>query len=148
MNTEKPIPTVMVIFGAGGDLTWRKLVPALYNLWRDEWLMHHFSIIGVDRRAMQDDEFRQHLRAGVDQFSRQPVTDEAKWAKFASRIAYMTADFGEAATFTHLAEVIQRYAKDWDVKPSIIFYLAIPPTIIQSGISNPCLSKVSLCNFQ
>lgn len=131
MNTEKPIPTIIVIFGAGGDLTWRKLVPALYNLWRDEWLTHEFSIIGVDRRAMQDDEFRQHLREGVDQFSRQTVTSEAKWKKFASRLSYMTADFGEAATFTQLAEAIARDAKDWEIKPSIIFYLAIPPTIIQ-----------------
>src|SRR3954470_16923718 len=99
-TTEKLNPTIVIIFGAGGDLTWRKLVPALYNLWRDEWLTREFNIIGVDRRDMQEDEYRQHLREGVDQFSRQHVTNEAKWAKFANHISYIDADFGNADTYT------------------------------------------------
>ncbi|MCX6048936.1 MAG: glucose-6-phosphate dehydrogenase [Chloroflexi bacterium] len=131
MNTEKFNPTIIIIFGAGGDLTWRKLVPALYNLWRDEWLTRQFSIIGVDRREMKQNEYRQHLREGVDQFSRQTVTNEAKWTKFANHVSYIDADFSDAETYTKLAEAIESQAKEWDAKPSTIYYLAIPPSLIQ-----------------
>ncbi len=131
MNTEKLNPTIVIIFGAGGDLTWRKLVPALYNLWRDEWLTHQFSIIGVDRRDMKTDEYRQHLREGIDQCSRQPVTSEAKWAKFVSHVSYIDADFSDADTYAKLGETIASQAREWGAKPNTIFYLAIPPGLIQ-----------------
>src|SRR5437763_11942719 len=104
MTPEKPNPTIVVIFGASGDLTWRKLVPALYNLWRDEWITRQFSIIGVDRRGMTDEEFRKHLREGVDQFSRQTVTDEARWTRFVNRICFLTGGFGRADTYNRLAQ--------------------------------------------
>jgi len=61
-------PTVIVIAGAGGDLTWRKLTPALYDLFTDNWLPERFLVIGVDRIAMSDDEFRERLRQGVANF--------------------------------------------------------------------------------
>ena len=50
-------PTIIVIFGAGGDLTWRKLIPALYNLYLDQWMPEHFAVIGVDRKDMSEEEF-------------------------------------------------------------------------------------------
>ena len=77
--TINPDSTVLVIFGAGGDLAWRKLVPALYSLFIDHWLPDHFAIIGLDLKQLSDDEFRQHLRAGVDQFSRRGKSDDAAW---------------------------------------------------------------------
>jgi glucose-6-phosphate 1-dehydrogenase len=52
MDTTQPGPTLLVIFGAAGDLTWRKLVPALYSLYLDDWLPEQFSIIGIDRKEM------------------------------------------------------------------------------------------------
>jgi glucose-6-phosphate 1-dehydrogenase len=55
-------PTVIVIFGAGGDLTQRKLLPALYNLYLDNWLPDQLAVIGVDLKPMSDDEFRRHIR--------------------------------------------------------------------------------------
>ncbi|MFN2219404.1 MAG: glucose-6-phosphate dehydrogenase, partial [Anaerolineae bacterium] len=70
-----PVPATIVIFGAGGDLTWRKLVPALYNLSLDGYLPARFAVIGVDRKEMTDDDFREHLRDGVDQFSRRGKAD-------------------------------------------------------------------------
>jgi glucose-6-phosphate 1-dehydrogenase len=65
-----PGPTVLVIFGGAGDLTRRKLVPGLYNLFLDKWLPKEFWVIGLDRQALSDEDFRRHLREGVDQFSR------------------------------------------------------------------------------
>jgi hypothetical protein len=58
------------MFGAGGDLTWRKLGPALYNLFLDGWLSKRFAVVGVDQKRMRDDAFRKHLLEGVDRFSR------------------------------------------------------------------------------
>lgn len=129
MPTQKHPPTIVVIFGAGGDLTWRKLVPALYNLWRDEWLTRQIAIIGVDRRAIQDEEYRKHLREGVDKFSRQTVTNEAKWEKFINRVCYITGDFGEDATYQQLNEAIKQQADAWGEKANIVYYLAIPPAL-------------------
>ncbi|MDD5642963.1 MAG: hypothetical protein PHX53_15035, partial [Syntrophales bacterium] len=63
-------PAIFVIFGAGGDLAWRKLIPALYHLFLDKWLPEKFLILGQGHRHMSEAEFRQHLRQGVDKFSR------------------------------------------------------------------------------
>jgi glucose-6-phosphate 1-dehydrogenase len=66
MATEPhPDPTILVIFGASGDLTRRKLVPALYNLFLDKWLPERFAILGVDRKPLDDVTFSQKLRGGV-----------------------------------------------------------------------------------
>src|SRR5512136_2149495 len=100
MSTDmRPEPTAIVIFGAAGDLTWRKLVPALYNLFVDKWLPHQFAIVGVDRKATSDAEFRQHLREGVDTFSRRGQAGDAMWDDFATRLTFITGDFSDQATF-------------------------------------------------
>ena len=67
---HRPEPTVFVIFGGAGDLSWRKLIPALYSLFLDGWLPEKFRIIGTGHRHMDEEEFRPHLKEGVDKFSR------------------------------------------------------------------------------
>src|SRR6266496_4118236 len=99
-----PDSTVLVIFGAGGDLAWRKLAPALYSLFVDRWLPDHFAIIGLDLKPLSDDEFRQHLRAGVDQFSRRGKSDAATWNTFAANLAFVSADFADPAAYSSWAE--------------------------------------------
>jgi len=69
-------PTVIVIFGASGDLTRRKVVPALYNLFLDHWLPERFAVIGFARTSFTETSFREHLREGVDQFSRRGKTND------------------------------------------------------------------------
>ena len=64
---QRPGSTAFVIFGAAGDLAWRKLIPALYNLYLDSWMPSQFLVLGVDRSDISDDKFRDHLRDGVDQ---------------------------------------------------------------------------------
>lgn len=144
MPTHKHPPTVVVIFGAGGDLTWRKLVPALYNLWRDEWLTRHLAIIGVDRREIKDEVYRKHLREGVDKFSRQTVTNEAKWDKFINRVSYITGDFGDESTYQQLDEAIKKQSDAWGEKANTVYYLAIPPGIIQMVVDG--LGKAGLAD--
>ncbi|MEZ4705588.1 MAG: glucose-6-phosphate dehydrogenase [Caldilineaceae bacterium] len=130
-NPSPPSPTLFVIFGAGGDLTWRKLLPALYNLWLDGWLPQNFVIAGIDRREFSSDEFSQHIREGIDQFSRQGQTADARWADFAAHLEYVSADFGAASTFANLAERIAALGQQWPQPPNVVFYLAISPTLIQ-----------------
>ena len=79
MGTDyRPEPTVFVIFGGAGDLSWRKLIPALHNLYLDNWLPEKFLVIGTGHRHTSDEDFRRHLREGVDKFSRRgKTTDEA-----------------------------------------------------------------------
>jgi glucose-6-phosphate 1-dehydrogenase len=124
-------PTAVVIFGGGGDLTHRKLVPALYNLFLDHWLPGNFAILGIDRLDLNDDAYRKHLREGVDQFSRRGEAKDDEWDRFAPHLHYLTADFTNADSFAKLAEQLAAWDKDWQTKGHHIFYLATAPRMIE-----------------
>ncbi len=124
-------PTVIVIAGAGGDLTWRKLIPALYDLFTDNWLPERFLVIGVDRISMSEDEFRERLRQGVDQFSRRGKTDPKSWDTFASHLRFLSTDFSAAGAFTSLSDQLCEQDKAWGTKAAHIFYLAVPPMMVE-----------------
>ena len=93
MNNSTSQPCVLTVFGAGGDLTHRKIVPAIYNLFLEGTLSESFALVGVDRLEMSDQQFRDHLRDGVDQFSRCGPTKSDQWSAFAARLGYLAADF-------------------------------------------------------
>ena len=95
-------PAVLVIFGASGDLTRRKIIPALYNLFLDRWLPPQFRIIGFARTAMEPAEYVAQLRSGVDQFSRRGKTDDADWREFAAKLEYLAADYEDEAAYRAL----------------------------------------------
>jgi glucose-6-phosphate 1-dehydrogenase len=124
-------PSVIVIFGGGGDLTWRKLTPALYNLYCDHWLPDQFAILGVDLKPMTDDELRQHLRTGVDQFSRRGQADDQTWHDFAQHLTYLAADFKDAAAFGTLADRLAAFDRDWAAPANRVFYQATPPALVE-----------------
>src|SRR5215216_1884450 len=140
--TIHPDSTVLVIFGAGGDLTWRKLMPALYSLFVDRWLPDHFAIIGLDLKHMSDDEFRRHLREGVDQFSRRSKASDVAWDIFATNLAFISADFADPATYAALAERLGKQDHDWGGTTTHIFYLATPPALMDAIAEN--LGKAGL----
>jgi glucose-6-phosphate 1-dehydrogenase len=131
-----PDSTVLVIFGAGGDLAWRKLVPALYSLFVDRWLPDHFAIIGLDLKHMSDDEFRKHLREGVDQFSRRNESADTTWDAFAAALSFVSADFADPAAYTALAERLGKQDHDWGDTSTHIFYLATPPALMGTIAEN------------
>ena len=83
-TTDQLEPTVLVIFGGAGDLTWRKLVPALFDLSQDRSMPADFSVIAVDRVPMSDEKLRQRLHNGVNQFSRFGKAKDAAWNQFAT----------------------------------------------------------------
>jgi glucose-6-phosphate 1-dehydrogenase len=131
-QSNRPDPAALMIFGAGGDLTWRKLVPALYNLYLDKFMPEQFTVIGVDRKEMSDDDFRQRLRQGVDEFSRRGEANSKIWDEFASHLVFVTGDFDDAATYDALAKRLSDLDKAWESKANHIFYQATPPSLVET----------------
>jgi glucose-6-phosphate 1-dehydrogenase len=129
---HRPDPSVFVIFGAAGDLTRRKLVPALYNLFLDGWMPDRFEVLGMDLGSMSDDHFRGQLRQGVDEFSRRGKAEDNSWNTFAGRLHFQEADLNDAGVYQDLVRRLDERDKDWDLKAERIFYLALPPTMIEA----------------
>ena len=128
-TNDQPDPNQFVIFGGGGDLTWRKLVPALFDLSQDRSMPADFSIIAVDRVAMSDEKLRQRLHAGVSQFSRFGKPKPAAWNQFARHIQYQQGDFKKPQTYSALGAQCSAMEKQWVAKAHRIFYLATPPSM-------------------
>lgn len=122
-----PEPFTLVIFGASGDLTRRKIIPAVYDLWRDGLLPPAFCVVGYARSRKSDDEFRGDLRRAVEEFSRAGSLDEGSWSDFASRLSYMSGDYGDAAGFRALRERLEQGASQERMPANVLFYLATPP---------------------
>src|SRR5271166_1061908 len=96
-------PCSIIIFGASGDLTARKLIPALYHLCKEKQMPEDFRIIGFARREKTDEEWRTELRQALDQFSRTKPVDEQVWQGFAKHVLYCTGDLTDAAAYQKLA---------------------------------------------
>jgi len=131
-----PKPTILTIFGAGGDLTWRKLIPSLYCLFVDKWLPDNFLIIGLDNKKLSINKFREHLYEGVNKFSRYGHARPNEWRKFASLIKYTNVDVTDIQTYKDLGKTIDDLQDDWDTKAQRIFYFAVPPKLIEPIAQN------------
>jgi glucose-6-phosphate 1-dehydrogenase len=135
-NENKPDPSIIVIFGAGGDLTWRKLMPALFDLFIDQWLPERFAILGIDAKEMDDEHFRTHLLQGVSKFSRRGQPAEQDWEQFAKSIQYTTANFTEGAAYPALAKQLKDIDQSWGIQSNHIFYQATPPDLVETIVKN------------
>lgn len=136
-NESINAPISVVIFGATGDLAWRKLVPALYNLHLDNQLPQKFTILGMNRRAIELEEWRKHLLNGVNQFSRRGTADPDRWENFAKHLMLcQPGNFAEASTFEALKKTIIEQEKSWNEPAARVFYLSTPPTIVEEIVHN------------
>ncbi|PMP87291.1 MAG: glucose-6-phosphate dehydrogenase, partial [Chloroflexus aggregans] len=122
-----PEPCTMVIFGASGDLTSRKLVPALYNLARERRLPGGFSVVGFARRDWTDEYFRDLLRQAVNANSRSGEVDPELWASFAQGIQYHRGTFDDPTAYDRLAERLAAIDAERGTAGNRVFYLATPP---------------------
>jgi len=129
MADDRQRPTVLVIFGGGGDLTWRKLTPALFNLHLDRNLPRPFAMVGLDRLDISDDSLRARLRDGIERFSRRGAAEDSQWSEFAAQISYLQLDFKDQAGYAQLAACLAKLDQDWNAKADRIFYLATPPVV-------------------
>jgi glucose-6-phosphate 1-dehydrogenase len=141
MNT-KTNPTIFIIFGGTGDLTKRKIMPALYNLFLDKWLPENFVIIGTSIVQMNDEKYTNELLSAMNQFSRKGKPKKEDWAKFTAHIRYQTADITDASTFKPFGQIIEQYKKEWEGTPSIIYYCAVAPHFFSTIAENISKSKL------
>src|SRR5215212_5608662 len=121
-----PQPCAVVIFGATGDLTHRKLVPALYNLAADGELPPALAVIGFARRPKSNEEFRRELEETTRKFSRQPVRDEI-WNTFAQSIFYHQSEFAEIDGYKTLTQCLEKIDQERGTRGNRLFYLAAAP---------------------
>jgi glucose-6-phosphate 1-dehydrogenase len=143
MNTWKSSdPTCIVIFGAGGDLTRRKLIPSLYSLFLAGKLPDRFLIAGLDRKSASDEDFRRQLRHAIETFTGQPV-DDARWREFAASISFVKADLDDPSAYASLKTRLEGVDKGWNARAGRIFYMAVPPMAIATIAER--LGRSQLC---
>jgi len=126
-SSVKTPPTIIIILGAMGDLTWRKLLPAIYNLYLDKWIPDEFAIIGAGHKKITDKELQTHLCEGVNKFSRKGKTKKSEWDNFAKCITYQKGEFNDTSTYSGIEKQIIKLEKQWKITANKIFYLAVPP---------------------
>ncbi|HMM42148.1 MAG TPA: glucose-6-phosphate dehydrogenase [Thermomicrobiales bacterium] len=127
LTERMPAPCIMVIFGASGDLTERKLIPALYNLALERLLPVGFTVVGFARHDEDDDSFRKKMRESVDEFSRRTPVDEAVWESFSQGLFYVRGDFTQADAYDGLASRLTELDGQRGTLGNRMFYLATPP---------------------
>jgi glucose-6-phosphate 1-dehydrogenase len=138
-----PQPCVLVIFGGDGDLAWRKLLPAVYNLNKDGDLPSHFAVVAFglpstkEADGVEPDEYiRKRARDGISRFSRQEL-DEVHWADFARSLFYVPGSFGDARAYEQLKSKLAAVDSQFGIPGSRIYYLAVPPNLVE-----PCVKHL------
>ena len=134
-------PTVVVIFGASGDLTARKLLPAVYNLSHDNLLPADFHLVGFGRKVMADDEFRAAAAAAVKEFSRREPEPEV-WARVAARTSYVAGGYDEPAAYQRLAAQLAELERQLGRDLQRIFYVSTPPSVFA-----PIIEQLGACGL-
>jgi glucose-6-phosphate 1-dehydrogenase len=137
-----PAPTAIIIFGASGDLTQRKLIPALYTLDAEKHLPEQYAVIGVARSEFDDAAFREHLRQGVREYARRSgqvsnaAWDNAAWERFAARLYYCRGAYDDPATYTALAARLAELDDRCGTCGNHLFYLATPPQLYPTIVAH------------
>jgi glucose-6-phosphate 1-dehydrogenase len=126
MTLRRPEPQAIVIFGASGDLTRRKIMPALYELFLQDLLPEQFAVIGYARREMTDEQFRENLRKGCERHGRQKP--DASWDVFAEHIRYVSGEFEKPGAMSHLRGRLEETDKAFRTEGRRLFYCATPPS--------------------
>jgi len=119
-------PCAIVIFGATGDLTRRKLLPSLYNLRANGLLPREFAFVGIARKPMDDEAFRELMSGDIREFAAAPV-DPAQWADFRARLHCVSGDLENPETYRRLGERLAELEREHRTGGNVLFYLATPP---------------------
>lgn len=128
-----PEPLIMVIFGASGDLTQRKLVPALYQLKQEGRLPPEMTIVGVARREWSHDHFREQMREGIEQFS-DGIGNEATWKDFAEGLYYCSGNMDSPESYEKLKTLLAELDGRRGTRGNRVFYLAVSPNFFPPAI--------------
>ena len=141
-STTEIHPTVLIIFGGNGDLTKRKIIPALYNLFLQGRLPEKFAIIGTSRTKFTDEKYRKMLLEGINEFSRTGKAEKENWEKFSINISYQAANIKDVASYNDFEMTISKLKDDWKQDPSILYYCAVSPDLFCTIAENISKSKL------
>lgn len=137
-----PQPCVLVIFGGDGDLSWRKLLPAVYNLNVDGALPSHFAVVCFGLPSTKDGEsgdpdeyIRKRAHDGIQRFSRQPLEDN-HWEDFARSLFFVPGSFGDPGAYAKLKARLEVVDQQFGIPASRVFYLSIPPFLVETCVSH------------
>jgi glucose-6-phosphate 1-dehydrogenase len=136
----RPEPVTIVIFGGAGDLSHRKLIPALYNLHVDHYLPDRYAIVALGRKPMDDAAFRDFAKEGVQHFSRRPP-EEAAWSVFAQSLFFVNVDIGDASAFPRLGSRLDTIEHERNLPRNRIYYLAVPSSMFVPTIQQLARSR-------
>ncbi len=128
-------PTAVVIFGASGDLTKRKLIPAVYNLGADNLLPPDFHLIGYGRKEIADDEFRDLAAGAINEFSRRELSADV-WDRIAARTTYVAGGYDDVEAFKRLAEHLDKIEQKVGREVQLLFYISTPPSVFEPILEN------------
>ena len=128
-------PCIMVIFGAAGDLTRRKLIPALYNLAKVDLLSHDFAILGIAHNPMSDDDFRKKLSEDIRNYAGKEI-DSKIWDWFQQRLYYVKGDFEDQNVYTQLKTTLAKLDQEHSTRGNYFFYLATAPNFFGPIVEN------------
>ncbi|MCA1840583.1 MAG: glucose-6-phosphate dehydrogenase [Actinomycetota bacterium] len=145
MSLKRPGPQAIVIFGASGDLTARKVIPGLYNLFLNDLLPEHLHIIGYARSLLSDDEFLTKMHDAIKANSRTGI-DEKRWAEFSRCVHYVSGEYGDADGLAELIPFLHKADQELGPDGQHLFYCATPPDafpLIVEGLGALGLAKNS-----
>ncbi|MCS6952678.1 MAG: glucose-6-phosphate dehydrogenase [Bryobacteraceae bacterium] len=135
-------PCTLVIFGATGDLTRRKLLPALYRLAADRRLPPSFAVLGVARRPLSDEQFRDAAREAVSKFSENGPRSQEIWSEFARVLHYVAGDVGDPAAFERLAARLAEIEAARHTGGNVVFYLATQPAQYETAVEGIAAARL------
>jgi Glucose-6-phosphate 1-dehydrogenase len=137
-------PSVMVIFGASGDLAHIKIFPALYSLWEDGFFPDNFFIVGFARTKQDDAVFRKTIFDSLNVNCRKKPIDEDEFSNFSKHVFYLTSEYGGDSSYHELGVFIASKAKEYNMPKNVVYYLSTPPSVyidVINGIDNAKLTS-------
>jgi glucose-6-phosphate 1-dehydrogenase len=140
---KRPFSSLIFIFGASGDLNQRKLTPALFNLYIDDYMPTHFAVVGIGRTAYTHQTFAEHLYEGAKKHSRRQPDADSNWSDFAAHLSYLQMDAASEAGYEKIAAITAQKEAAWGHHPNVIFYLAVAPQLV-GGIAEK-LGALNIC---
>ncbi|HVI46782.1 MAG TPA: glucose-6-phosphate dehydrogenase [Chitinophaga sp.] len=141
---KRPPASILFIFGGSGDLNYRKLTPALYNLFLDDWMPEQFAIAGLGRSSYSNEEYHKHLLDGISKFSRRKGEQNGHWKDFSEHVSYLQLDAEDPAAYGRITDFVKEKEEAWGVHPNVIFYLAVAPQLVPNIATQ--LGNLNLCS--
>jgi len=132
----QPQNAIVVIFGASGDLTYRKLIPSLFSLKKENILPEKYAILGVSRSEYSNAEFREKMKEGIQSFSNIKNINEDELNSFTESISYLSIDMESSKEYEKLKNQLQKIEHSLNIQANYIFHLAVPPTLFEPAITN------------